>query len=67
VARVTLPRGEGGAAPLCVKNIFAGVFSYPFRRSFWQVPRRRRAIAARAGRRRRRRARLKHVFFNLRL
>merc|ERR1711924_456684 len=30
VARVTLPRGEGGAAPLCVKNIFAGVFSYPF-------------------------------------
>ena len=37
VARVTLPR-EGGAAPLCVKNIFAGVFSYPFRRFFGQRP-----------------------------
>ena len=63
VARVTLPRGEGGAAPLCVKNIFAGVFSYPFRRSFWQVPRRR-AIAVRAGWRRRRRARLKCDLYN---
>ena len=64
VARSVVPRGEGGAAPLCVKNIFAGVFSYPFWRLIWQVPRRRRAIAARAGRRRRRRARL-NVFFNL--
>ena len=57
VARVVIPRGEGGAAPLCGKNILLA-FSSPFRRSFWQVPRRRRAIAVRAGRRRRRRARL---------